>query len=124
MLTRCWQDGAAVAHGSVIVKDLSKKKLGQLAKALEVAQAAFRTEIDKLAGQARSEILPYFKQHDLDYRAGNGDWLVTRNNDRVGDEHFVHDDALPANIRDLLMLEVAHADHLGFYVHDIKRGEW
>ena len=103
---------------------LAKRKLGQFSKALEVAQAAFRAEIDKLAEQARVEILPYFKKHDLDYRAGNGDWIITRNNARVGDEHFVHDDALPANIRELLMLEVAHGDHLGFYIRDIKRGEW
>ena len=34
------------------------------------------------------------------------------------------DDELPKNIRDLLMLEITHADHLGFYVRDINRGEW
>jgi hypothetical protein len=105
------------------LRDLTNKRLSQLSKALEAAQAAFREEIDKLAEAARSEILPYFQKHDLDYLAGNGDWYITRNNNRVGDEHFVHNDALPANIRALLMLEVAHGDHLGFYIRDIRRGE-
>jgi hypothetical protein len=108
----------------VSVKDLPKPKLKKIAKTLDDMRGAFGDEVSRLAEQARAEILPYFKKHDLDYRAGNGDWLVTRNNDRVGDEHFVHDNALPANIRELLMLEVAHADHLGFYIRDIKRGEW
>ena len=111
------------------MKDLSKKKLGQLSKALEVTQAAFRAEIDKLAEQARIEILPYFKKHGFDFKAGNGSWVITRpNGDREGcigaAARFVDDDALPANIRDVLMLEIAHADHLGFYIRDIKRGEW
>lgn len=106
------------------MRDLAKRALGQFSKSLEAAQAAFLSEIEKLADAARAEILPYFKKHDLDYRAGNGDWIITRNNARVGDAHFVHDDALPANIRELLMLEVAHADHLGFYIRDIKRGQW
>jgi hypothetical protein len=108
----------------VSVKDLPKPKLKKIAKTLDDMRGAFDDEVTRLAEQARAEILPYFKKHDLDYRAGNGDWLVTRNNDRVGDDHFVHDDALPANIRELLMLEVAYGNHLGFYIRDIKRGEW
>lgn len=111
------------------MRDLSKKKLGQLSKDLEVAQDVFRNEVETLAEEARGEILPYFKEHGLDFMAGNGSWLITRvdevNGREVdGYEVLVEDDALPKNIRALLMLEVAHADHLGFYVRDIKRGEW
>ena len=111
------------------MKDLTKKRLGQLSKTLEAAQSAFRAEVDKLAEVARVEILPYFKKHDFDFMAGNGSWVITRaNGDREGcigaAARFVEDDALPTNIRDLLMLEIAHADHLGFYIRDIKRGEW
>jgi len=108
----------------ISVKDLPKPKLKKIAKALDDIKGAFDDEVARLAEQARAEILPYFKKHDLDYRTGNGDWLITRNDDRAGDEHFVHDDALPANIRELLMIEVAHGVHLGFYIRDIKRGEW
>ena len=106
------------------MKDLTNKKLGQLSKSLEVAQAAFRAEIDKIAEQARAEILPYFKKHGFDFMAGNGSWLIRRPDGRATHDRFVDDDELPTNIRDLLMLEIAHADHLGFYIRDIKRGEW
>lgn len=106
------------------MKDLAKKKLGQFSKSLEVAQTAFRAKIDKLAEQARAEILPYFKKHGLDFMAGNGSWIITRPGEHGGHDRFVDDDDLPQNIRDLLMLEVAYADHLGFYVRDINRGEW
>ena len=113
---------------AVIVKDLSKKKLGQLSKALEAAQAAFRAEVEKLAEQARAEILPYFKKHNFDFMAGNGSWVITRRERGDGEEfvsdRFVGDDELPQNILDLLLLDVARHDHLGFYVRDIKRGEW
>ena len=107
------------------MRDLTKKNLGQLSQSLEAAQAAFR-EVEKLAEQARAEILPYFKKHDLDFMAGNGDWHISRPSDYdpKGREVPVHDDQLPKNILDLLMLEIAHADHLGFYIRDIKRGEW
>jgi hypothetical protein len=111
------------------VKDLTKKKLGQFSKVLEAAQAAFRAEVEKLAEQTRTEILPYFKKHGLDFMAGNGSWVITivdKENGREADDYemLVDDDKLPKNIRDALMLEVAYADHLGFYVRDIKRGEW
>jgi hypothetical protein len=105
------------------VRDLSKKKLGQLSKVLEAAQAAFRAEVEALSEKVRSEILPYFKKHGLDFMAGNGSWSITRPG-VTGHDRFVDDDALPENIAALLMLEVAHADHLGFYVRDIRRGEW
>jgi hypothetical protein len=105
------------------VRDLSKKKLGQFSNALEAAQDAFRSKIDKLAEHARSEILPYFKKHGFDFMAGNGTWLISRI-DEESYEVSVDDGALPVNIRELLTLEVAHADHLGFYIRDIKRGEW
>jgi len=86
-------------------------------------QAAFRSKIEKLAEQVRAEILPYFRKHDFDFMAGNGSWVITRPG-VMGRDRFVDDDELPANVRELLMLEVAHADHLGFYVRDIKRGKW
>jgi hypothetical protein len=111
------------------VRDLSKKKLGEFSRGLAAAQGAFRATIEQLAEEARTEILPYFKRHDLDYRAGNGTWLITRGvrGERragcIGDAMYSDDD-LPSNIRELLMLEVSHADHLGFYIRDIKRGEW
>lgn len=111
------------------MRDLSKKALGRFSKALEAVQAAFCSEVEKLAEEARSEILPYFKKHDLDFMAGNGSWRITRldeENGREADDYevLVDDDELPENIRDLLWLEVARADHLGFYVRDITRGEW
>ncbi len=110
------------------MRDLPKKKLGQFAKAVETAEAAFRAEIEKLAEQARTEILPYFKKHDFDYMAGNGTWFISKpaadDADYYKQEHHVEDDDLPKNIRDLLMLEIGHGDHLGFYIRDIKRGEW
>ena len=106
------------------MKDLTQKKFAQLSRSLKASQAAFRAEIDKLAEQVRVEILPYFKTHDFDFMAGNGSWVITRPGDHVGHERFVDDDELPKNIRDALMLEIAHADHLGFYMRDIKRGEW
>lgn len=106
------------------MRDLSKKKLGQFSKALEVTQAAFRAEVEKLAEEARTEILPYFRKNNFDYRAGNGNWLITRPTRSRITPVFVNDDDLPENIRSVLLLEVAHADHLGFYVRDIKRGEW
>jgi hypothetical protein len=103
---------------------MTKTKLNKISKALDDAQAAFRTEIDKLAKQARTEILLYFKKYDLDFTAGNGDWVITRPGDRVShDRLVVDDDDLPKKIRDLLMLEVAYGDHLGFYIRDIKRAE-
>lgn len=106
------------------MKDLTKKKLGQFSKALEAAQEDFRLKIEKLADAARDEILPYFKEHGFDFKAGNGSWIITRPDDVPRNDRFVGDDELPENIRELLMLEVAHADHLGFYIRDIKRGEW
>lgn len=106
------------------MRDLTKKKLGQFAKALESVQAAFRAEVEELAEQARAEILPYFKRHGLDFMAGNGSWCISRLDEEEGREVLVNDDELPTNIRAVLMLEVAHADHLGFYISDIKRGEW
>lgn len=104
------------------MKDLSKRQLGQLSKMLDDAQSVFYDKVYALAAQVRDEILPYFKKHSLDYVAGNGTWIISRLEGRF--ETSVGDDELPKNIRDLLMLEVAHGDHLGFYVRDIKRGEW
>lgn len=110
------------------MKDVSKKKLGQLSKALETAQAAFRAEVESLAEKARAEILPYFKKHGFTYTAGNGTWFISKpaadDSNYYRPDNYVTDDDLPANIRDLLMLEIAHGDHLGFYIRDIKRGEW
>jgi len=107
---------------------LTKKKLGQFSKALEGAQALFRTNVEELAEQARAEILPYFKKHGYDFIAGNGSWSISRPAADTApyyrpDDH-VEDEELPQNIRELLNLEVAHGDHLGFYIRDIKRGEW
>lgn len=110
------------------MRDLSKKTLGTFTKAIEAAQAAFRADVEKLAESARAEILPYFKKRGFDFRAGNGSWLISRPEADSApyyrpDDH-VEDDELPKNIRDLLNLEVALHDHLGFYIRDIKRGEW
>ena len=110
------------------MKDLTKKKLGQFSKSLEAAQAAFRAEVEAIAEKARAEILPYFKKHGLDFMAGNGTWLISRPEADTAPyyrpEDHVEDEELPQNIRELLDLEVVYGDHLGFYVRDIKRGEW
>ena len=110
------------------MRDLPKKKLSHLSKALEAAQAAFRAEVEALAEKARAEILPYFRKHNYDYRAGNGTWFISKpaadDADYFRPELHVNNDDLPVNICDLLMLEVTHGDYLGFYIRDIKRGEW
>jgi len=106
------------------MKDLSKKKLGQLSKALENSQVAFRFQVDQIAEEARSEILPYFKKHKLDFVTGNGTWYITRLGGRHQADQSVSDDDLPKNIRDLLMLEVDRNMCLGFYIRNIHRGEW
>lgn len=107
------------------MRDLTKKRLGEFGKELEAMQAAFFANVDKLAEEARTQILPYFKERGLDFRAGNNDWQISRPSADAA-PHFrledLVDDELPKNIRDLLMLEVAYADHLGFYIRDIKRG--
>ena len=111
-----------------IVKDLSKKKLGKLSKALETAQAAFRAEVEKLAEQARAEILPYFKKHNYNYVAGNGTWFISKpaadDADYYRPELHVEDDDLPENIRAVLYLEIEYNQPLGYFIADIKRGEW
>lgn len=110
------------------MRDLPKNKLAKLAKALGAAQAAFRAEVEKLADEARAEILPYFKKRNYDYTAGNGTWLISKqeadNADYYKPELHVEDEELPQNIRELLSLEVDGHACLGFYVRDIKRGEW
>jgi len=107
------------------MKDLAKKKLGQFSKRLEAAQAAFGLQIAKLAEQARAEILPYFKEHNLDYMAGNGTWIITKpsadSSPFYRPEDCVEDEELPENIRALLNLEVGVNDYLGFYIEDIRR---
>lgn len=105
-------------------RDVSKKKLGQFSKTLESTKAAFHAELEKLAELARAEILPYFKEHGLDFKAGNGSWCISRIDEEDGREQLIDDDALPTNIHDLLMLEIAYNDYLGFYVREIERGEW
>ena len=110
------------------MKDLTKKKIEQFSSALEAAQAAFRAEVEKLAEQARTEILPYFKKHNYSYMAGNGTWFISKPAAdkaayyRPGDH--VEDDDLPANIRALLHMEVEYNQPLGYFIRDIKRGEW
>ena len=110
------------------MKDLAKKKLDLFSKALEAAQAAFRAEVEKLAEEARAEILPYFKKHGFDFKAGNGTWFISKPEADAANyyrpEDYVEDDDLPANIRALLYLETAYNQPLGSYVCDIKRGEW
>jgi hypothetical protein len=110
------------------VRDLAKKKLGRISKVLEAAQAAFRAEVEKLAEEARAEILPYFKRHNYDYKAGNGTWFISRpaadDADYYRPELHVDDDELPANIRELLYLETERGQPLGFFIRDITRGEW
>ena len=110
------------------MKDLSKKKLGQLSKALETAQATFRAEVEKLAEQARAEILPYFKKHNYSYMAGNGTWFISKPSSDKAPYYrpadHVEDDDLPANIRALLYMETEYNQPLGYFIRDIKRGEW
>lgn len=110
------------------MKDLSKKRLGQLSKALDVAQAAFRAEVEKLAEEARTEILPYFKKHNYDFVSGNGTWFISKpaadNADYYRPELHVEDEDLPANIRELLCLETERDQPLGYFIRAIKRGEW
>src|SRR5574342_869199 len=110
---RCVFAGAAVApRRATHMRDLTKKKLGQLSRALEAAQAAYRAEIEKLAEQARTEILPYFKRHHFDLTAGNGTWFISKpaadDADYYRPELHVEDDDLPKNIRDVLYLEGEH----------------
>ena len=62
--------------GGGVVRDLTKKRLGEFGKELEAMQAAFRTNVEKLAEEARTQILPYFKKHGLGFMAGNGDWII------------------------------------------------
>ena len=110
------------------MRDLTKKQLAEFGKELERMQAAFRANVEKLAEEARTQILPYFKEHNFGYQAGNADWFISKPSaDDAGyyrPEDYVDHDDLPKNIRDLLMLEVEAHDHLGFYIRDIKRGEW
>lgn len=110
------------------MKDLSKKKLGALSKALENTRAAFRFQVEQLAEEARSEILPYFRKHGYDFVSGNGTWFISKpaadDADYYRPELHVNDDELPKNIRDLLYLETERGQPLGFFIRDIKRGEW
>jgi hypothetical protein len=108
--------------------DLPKTKLAKFSKAVEAAQEAFRTEIEAIAEKVRAEILPYFRKHDFDYVSGNGTWFITRASADSAPYYrpsdAVEDEELPQNIRELLNLEVAWNQCLGFYIRDIKRGEW
>ena len=110
------------------MKDLPKKKLGQLSKTLEAAQAAFRAAVEKLAEEARAEILPYFKKHNYDYVAGNGTWFISKpaadDADYYRPADYVEDDELPENIRAVLCMETEYNQPLGYFIRDIKRGEW
>ena len=107
---------------------MNKTKLKKFTAAVEKAQAMFRAEIEKLAEEARTEILPYFKKHNYDYRAGNGTWFISKpaadDADYYRPELHVDDDKLPANIRELLYLETERGQPLGFFIRDINRGEW
>lgn len=98
-------------------RDASKRMLVDAAKVIDEAQQIFYDEIHALAHRVRDEILPYFRAHSLDFKAGNGTWFITRPDEsrRVD----VDDEELPPNIRALLSLEVALHDYLGFYIKDI-----
>ena len=82
----------------------------------------------ELAEQARAEILPYFKKHNYDYKAGNGTWCISKpaadDADYYRPELHVEDDDLPENIRAVLYLETEYNQPLGYFIADIKRGEW
>lgn len=111
------------------MRDLSKKKLGQLSRALEAAQAAFGAAVEALAEEARAEILPYFRKHDLDFVAGSGwGWSISKPSADAAPyyrpEDHVQDDDLPERIRELLNLEVGYNDQLGLHIRPIRRGEW
>jgi hypothetical protein len=111
------------------VKDLSKRTLGQFSKGLEAAQAAFHAEVEKLAEQARVEILPYFKLHGFSFVAGAGwGWSISKPSADTAPyyrpEDHVQNEDLPQNICKLLNLEVAYNNQLGLHIREIKRGEW
>jgi hypothetical protein len=111
------------------VRDLSKKKLDQLASGLEAIQASFAEDVTKLAELARAEILPYFKKHNLSFVAGGGwGWSISKPSADTApyyrpDDH-VEDDDLPPHILALLRLEVGYNNRLGDHIQAINRGEW
>jgi hypothetical protein len=86
---------------------------------VDALNGARRTKLRALGKRARKIIVPYFSEHKLTYQAGNGDWCIE---DTAG--NFIDDDDLPTEIRELLMVEVAYGDHLGFYIEDIKPTDW
>jgi len=111
------------------MRDLSKKTLDQISQELEATQARFAEEVAKLAEQARAEILPYFKKHQLSFTAGAGwGWVITKPSADTAPyyrpEDHVQDEGLPQNIRALLNLEVSYNNQLGLHIRDIRRGEW
>ena len=106
-----------------------KKRLGEFSKELEAMQAAFLVEVGKLAEEARTQILPYFKKHGLGFVAGAGwGWSISKPSAdgalyyRPVD--FVEDEDLPKHIRELLNLEVGYNNPLGIHIREIKSGEW
>jgi hypothetical protein len=109
-------------EGGIVTSEQAK----YFATAVASAQTDFRRAVDELAQNARAALLPYFAEHRLTYMSGNGTWFIedTKKRKKDGLNNFVEDDALPKEIRDTLMLEVAHGDHLGFYIRDIKRADW
>ena len=111
------------------MKDITKKKLGEFSRELEILQEGFRAEIAALAEEARAEILPYFKAHGLGFVAGAGwGWSISKPSADTAPYYrpadHVEDDALPQNIRELLNLEVGYNNPLGIHIREIKRGEW
>lgn len=110
------------------INRLNKAVVKKYVDAIEKAREAFHAEIEMLAAQAREAILPYFAEHRLDYRAGNGSWIISKPSADSApyyrpDDHL-DDDELPEDIRTLLCLEAEHNQCLGFFIADIKRDEY
>ena len=99
----------------------AKTKLAKsLTAEIDALNDAHRKKLLAIGKRARNRmILPYFSAHKLTYASGNGTWYVNT----VSGE-FVDDDDLPDDIRDLLTIEVARGDHLGFYIDNIEPEHW
>lgn len=91
-------------------------KTREVARALAAARTNFEHEVARVAELARDQLVPYFEKRGWSYMTGNGTWYIE---DRRG--RAIEDHKLPAAVRDVLYLEVEHAQLLGFFIRDITR---
>jgi hypothetical protein len=95
------------------------------AAAVEQAEEAFKKRVSEIAGNARSAMLQYFADNRLTFVSGNGIWIVEDTKKPTNHPgRRVNDEDLPTEIAETLNLEVAHGDHLGFYMQPITRKDW